>query len=112
LRGNDVPSGLTIYAPGYQVPLPAYITDSCKLGTASIPLAASLPASPGKEENAYLCLLRAQPTPRRFAHPRGRLASSSPLSLKSFQDEDQFAEDGAVVLPLECYTDLLRVADI
>ena len=25
MRGNDVPSGLTIYAPGYQVPLLAYI---------------------------------------------------------------------------------------
>ena len=25
LRGNDVPSGLTIYSPGYQVPLLAYI---------------------------------------------------------------------------------------
>ena len=26
LRGNDVPSVLTIYAPGYQIPLLAYIT--------------------------------------------------------------------------------------
>jgi hypothetical protein len=49
--------------------------------------------------------------PRVFAQP-GRPASSSPLSLKPFQDEDQLAEDGAVILPLQRIADLLRVANI
>jgi hypothetical protein len=50
--------------------------------------------------------------PRVFARPGAVLLPSSPLSLKPFQDEDQLAEDGAVILPLERIADLLRVADI
>src|SRR5260370_1236581 len=61
------------------------------------------------------CLAYVEATPNAWGTrwgPRGRRASSSPLSLKPFQDEDQLAEDGAVILPLERMADLLRVADI
>src|SRR3979411_89596 len=41
------------------------------------------------------------PAPAGGRAPGGRPASSSPLSLKPFEDEDQLAQEGAVILPLE-----------